>query len=156
MPRGPTKFRATVVKPYYSEFGEATPVTNDYDRREAEDTEYQLLKEKTTTGKRRGRPPESKNKPKVVTAANQSVSFGLILERTKDDGDSSDNNVVDNETFVTAKEIAAYDLAVELRKKGTIKIFGGPFEASDKAEIDALIDANVFRFELYDSDTHKD
>ena len=155
MPRGPIKFQATVVKPYYSEFGEVTFVTDDYNRREAEDTEYQLLKEKTTTGKRRGRPLGSKNKPKVVTAVNQNVSFDPTLKRIKDDGDSSNNDVVDNETFVTAKEIAAYNLAVELRKKDIIKTPEELFKASNKAEIDALINANVFQFKLYDPDTHK-
>ena len=45
-------------------------------------------------------------------------------------------------------------MAVSLRKEGKITTQGAPFEESDKAEIAALIDNDVFRFERYDPSRH--
>lgn len=60
------------------------------------------------------------------------------------------------EIFLAVKEKSDYELAVELRRQGKMTIPENPFEASDKAEIDALLSRNVFRFVRYDHGVHKD
>ena len=52
--------------------------------------------------------------------------------------------------FMTSKEQADQELSLKFRKEGKITDLGAPFEASDKQEIDNLIDRGVFIFEQYD------
>ena len=79
----------------------------------------------------RGRPKGSKNK---VHCTEDDVELSMI--------------------FITGKEQADQELASKLRKEGRITTPGAPFEASDKQEIDNLIDRGVFRFEQYDPVKH--
>ncbi|KAI0993089.1 hypothetical protein K3495_g15096 [Podosphaera aphanis] len=55
---------------------------------------------------------------------------------------------------LSAKEQYDLNLSLQLRKEGKILTPGNPFEASDKAEIDALIANNVFQFEKFDPTKH--
>lgn len=55
---------------------------------------------------------------------------------------------------MTQKEKDNYKLSLKLREDGVITSPGGPFKESDKKEIMDLITRSVFRFELFDEDTH--
>jgi hypothetical protein len=57
-------------------------------------------------------------------------------------------------SFITGKEQADHELSLKLRKEGRITTPGLPFEASDRQEIDNLIDRGIFRFEQYDPVKH--
>ena len=56
--------------------------------------------------------------------------------------------------FLNTKEEQSQEESKRLRKSGVITTPGKPFETSDKAEIDALIQRGVFRFEMFDPKTH--
>ncbi|KAF4471164.1 Ribonuclease H [Fusarium albosuccineum] len=64
-------------------------------------------------------------------------------ERKKKRPRGRPRKVRDAEAFVTHKERAEYELALQLRKEGRIVTPGRPFEISDAAEIDALFDTGV-------------
>jgi hypothetical protein len=49
--------------------------------------------------------------------------------------------------LIRGKERADQKLSLKLRKQGKITTPGTPFKASDKQEIDNLIDKDVFNFE---------
>ena len=74
--------------------------------------------------RRPGRPKGSKNKPKPSTA------------------------------FISPKETSDRKLSEKLRREGKITTPGRPFEASDKAEVDALIANEIFRFEAFNPNVH--
>jgi hypothetical protein len=139
MPYGPTNFRTTVVKPYHRDETtdiSAAPldVTNPPDvEDENNDSDYEPTAD-ITVKRGRGRPKGSKNKPKTTPATMNGPA---------------------TETFLSAKEEQDRKLSLALRQQGKITTPGEPFEASDKAEIDGLIDNDVFRFEQYDSTVHK-
>jgi len=134
MPYGSTNFRTTVVKPYHRDettdvSQAAPPDVTDRDN----DSDYNPTAD-VTVKRGRGRPKGSKNKPKATPAATDRPT---------------------TETFLSAKEEQDHKLSLTLRQQGKITTPGEPFEASDKAEIDTLIDNNVFRFEQYDSNVHR-
>jgi hypothetical protein len=52
--------------------------------------------------------------------------------------------------FLTHKEQGDWDLAVKLRREGTITTPGAPFVASMKAELDALRASETYRIGKYD------
>lgn len=55
---------------------------------------------------------------------------------------------------MSKKEEDDRQLAIQLRKNGIITTPGPPFEASDKKEINDLLGAGAFGFELYNPDLH--
>ena len=119
MSYGPTNFRTTVIKSYHQD--ETTDVSQTAPPAIADDdsgSDYNSTADITvplTPTKRRGRPKSSKNKPKITV-----------------------------EAFLTAKEEHNHKLSLTLRQKGKITASGRSFEASDKTEIDALINNDVF------------
>ncbi|GAB0132188.1 hypothetical protein EsDP_00000631 [Epichloe bromicola] len=56
--------------------------------------------------------------------------------------------------FLTAKEEADWNLALQLCQEGKITTPGMPFEQSDQAEIDALQARDVFRFTMFYPSKH--
>jgi hypothetical protein len=129
-----TNFRVTSVRPYYrDEHTEIpSPVSNPSDDDFAdEDCRPEPERPTATIPRRRGRPPGSKNKPKIATP---------MINITKEGW----------EAFVTQKELEDAQLAQKLRRKGKIITPGKPFELSNQAEIDGLIGRGVFRFEQFD------
>jgi hypothetical protein len=119
MPHGPTKFRSTVVKPYYTE--------------DTIEQEQKELVEDNTKGpvisqrRGRGRPLGSRNKPKPA-ATRQSVRKNA------------------SPAFITNKEQADKELSIKLRQEGVITTPGLPFEQSQTKEIEGLIAKGVFDF----------
>jgi hypothetical protein len=117
-------FRITVIKPYYRNkhiivpSPNSVPEDSDNDFR---DEEY-FPKPEIPQPRRRGRPPESKNKPKNTSAAH-----------------------------MTQKEMDDDALAKKLRRNGKITTPGKPFEEFQRIEIEALISNGVFKIKPYDS-----
>ena len=82
----------------------------------------------------RGRPKGSKNKPK-----------------------STDCTAITGspEVYLSKKEEDDRKLAIKLRNDGVITTPGKPFEASDAKEINDLVIAGVFNFELFNPAVHQ-
>lgn len=142
MPYGPTQFRSTVVRPYYRDGElESNPIASStleqplvLSEPSHQDDDWSpspLVSPPPRRG--RGRPKGSKNRPKDAV---RNVHEGSLEEEPQDD-----------ETFVTAKEEADFELSKQLRAKGKITTTGAPFEASTKKEIESLIARGVFQFE---------
>lgn len=81
---------------------------------------------------RRGRPPGSKNRTKVVNA--------------DDDDDEYLPGTAYHTAWISRKEEADLELALQLRAEGKILTPGAVFEESDRTEIDALIAQGVVKF----------
>ena len=92
----------------------------------------------------------------------QSIDDSQPIKRGRGRPKGSKNKIhctEDDETelpmsFITGKEQADHELSLKLRKEGRITTLGLPFEASDRQEIDNLIDRGVFSFESYDPIKH--
>jgi hypothetical protein len=132
MPYGPTNFRTTVVKPYFTEaptdqevpeeqpVSEQIPQEQDQDQDLPKDTIRVIPQETTpqeTVRRRPGRPKGSRNVRK-----NDHYSTTTL-----------------NDQFTTRKEQADMELAIKLRRNGLITTPGKPFERSQQQEIDSLI-----------------
>jgi hypothetical protein len=163
MPYGPTNFRSTVVKPYYTNGTSPSPNAHpedDFDKDTPEtgnsaelDTDQQ--QEQPIARRGRGRPKGSKNKSKIH------VRFAEDINDTIEDEDFDDYFITAlNDgteltiTFMSSKEESDRLLALKLRQEKKITTPGEPFELSDKKEIDTLIGDGVFRFEQYDPEKH--
>jgi hypothetical protein len=140
MPYGPTNFRTTVVKPYFTdptdqEVPEEQPNQRLPDQSETEqdlpEDTIRVIPEETIR-RRPGRPKGSRNIRKA----------DHYLTTTLDD------------QFTTRKEQADIELATKLRKDGLITTPGKPFERSQQHEIDSLITRGVFEFVRYDPAKH--
>jgi hypothetical protein len=144
MPRGPAKFRSTVVKPY---------LTEQFDQ--AEDQELSEESEEEPQIVRRGRPRGSRN---VQRAENQDVRrSGRHLTTEFDLDDQFIAAMKEDEilmTFMARKEQADMELSLKLRKDGVITTPRGPFEKSQQQEIDGLVARGVFEFVRYDPSRH--
>ncbi|KAI0997307.1 hypothetical protein K3495_g10881 [Podosphaera aphanis] len=128
---GPTAFRITSVKPYHPGRGnkEERSCGAEAPSETGRNSEVGPSTSTTTTAKLgRGRPKGSKDKPKLLQ----------------------------NDNFLSTKEIHDLELAKQLRRTGKITTPGEPFEASDRKEIDALIAGGIFRFEQHDPLRHTD
>lgn len=158
LPHGPVNFRSTAVKPYHRDGdtpeephqqsdhiggSEQQPPEEPF----AEEPTGEKVSKETTalspgpTRRTRGRSRKHPIARKVDNPVNQ------------DDEPIEDTIVV---AHVTSKEEADMQLAIELRKKGTITTPGQPFELSTKQEIESLIDRGVFEFVPFDENQHQD
>ena len=154
MPHGPVNYRTTCVKPYFTDEGEQDldvlkkpeEVTKFCDDQNNDpDIESSLENEQPVIKRSRGRPKGSRNR--------------VYFYR---DDENHDTRPVDEfnsiathpTTFITEKEKADKELSLQLRNQGIITTAGEPFEASDKQEINDLINEGVFRFETYDESKH--
>ena len=108
------------------------------------------------------RPKGFKNKPKTVLIT---ANVTDVNEPTNTVNSSYFNDEIThainetrlteiNKAFLTAKEKYDYKLSLILRTEGKITTSGKLFEVLDQAEIAALIEDGVFRFEQYDSVIH--
>ena len=93
-------------------------------------------------GKKRGRPPGSKNKPKPAAPKISSIDAAIA------------NGMNLSMAYLTAKEKSDYALSLQLRKEGKITTAGEPFELSDQKEVDGLISRGVFEFTQYNPEKH--
>jgi hypothetical protein len=112
------------MKPYYRNEHIIVPSPNfipENSDNDFRDKEY-FPEPEIPQPRRRGRPPESKNKPKNTSAAH-----------------------------MTQKEMNNNALAKKLRRNGKITTSGKPFKESQRIEIEALIGSDIFRIKLYDS-----
>ncbi len=133
MPYGPTDFRSTVVKLYYTDKLSKYDITIIIETRTEDENKESITVEPNAEGentvRKRGRGRPRKNA--TYTSAS------LI-----------------SASFISAKEKADFELSVKLRQEGVITTPGKPFEQSDRKEIDALVARGVFAFEQYDEHKH--
>jgi hypothetical protein len=117
MPHGPTNFRSTVVRRYYTEEEQARPVEEPVN--------------KPVNIQRRGRPPGSRNKPQPAATRRSARQHPANLQDIDNQFISA---VQEGEeicmAFMTNKEQADIELSVKLRKEGTITTPGLLFEQS--------------------------
>jgi hypothetical protein len=163
MPHGPTKFRSTVVKPYYreehlEEEGEQRRVGAESQVDEPIDAKHTDEPNKMVETQRRGRgrPPGSKNKPKPQITVRRSTR-----RNAADYQDLEDQfiNAIQEEqdvsmALMTNKERADMELSIKLRNEGVITTPGLPFDQSRNEEIEGLIARGVFDFVQYDIIRH--
>jgi len=137
-----TNFRTVVVKPYYRDESTKTPETpadnedGDDDAEDTRDADW-TPDEPEPVKRKRGRPPGSKNKPKAMD-----IDTAIMTSTTM------------STAYLSTKEQTDFELSLRLRKEGKITTAGEPFEMSDKKEVDALIGAGVFAFEMFDPAKH--
>jgi hypothetical protein len=168
-----TRFRVTSVQPYYRDEYTAKPKPAETENSNNEsdkpgDEDYRPKEsEKPNTPKlrRRGRPPGSKNKPKVnpknahtyniantFKDKNPSI-WQYLLEFFTGSKITPDDSMIPAdleekwEIFLTRKEHENAQLAEKFRRKDKIITPGKPFKLSNQTEINALIAREVFRFE---------
>ncbi|KAI0993761.1 hypothetical protein K3495_g14423 [Podosphaera aphanis] len=130
---GATKFRSTVVKPYYrqEDMQRIEPPTDDHIPAPADI-------------------PENQRRLTVTSTPRRSPRHHLLA----DYNDQYINAIID-ESFISRKEVADQEMSRQLRMEGVITTPGLPFEQSDMDEIDALISKGVFEFIAYDPVLHK-
>ena len=145
MPYGQSRFRSTVVKPYYAEASQdaqpaqppqelqPTPVEDDIDS----DIIVVEMRELQTRRSQRSR----RTREQCLT------SFRDIC-------DAFTVAVIDGNTFLTHKEQGDLELSKKLRQEGVITTPGEPFEESTKAEIESLMAAGVFKIVQFDARKH--
>jgi len=159
LPNGPTNFRSTIVKPFYTEQSRENIPDPAADVQTAHNIPYPPdIQEDVTTVV--VQPPPINNE--INTHADQDspptiTRFGPIRRlgcRPKGSRNKPKENTVPVQSFTSSKEILDRKLSIQLRKDGRITTTGLPFEQSDKDEIDSLITDNVFRLEKYDVRKH--
>lgn len=150
MVNGPTTFRTTIVKPYLRhpevpmpiENGEKVTEIGEKSIENAERSGETLERDEESEAplpfqypeperpRRRGRPPGAKNKSRVAFEQEEA------------------------QEFLSSKEIADQDLAIQLRAKGKITTPGEPFEKSDEKEVNMLFEEGVLEPTIYDTRHH--
>ena len=164
MPHGPTKFRSTVVKPYYREEllegggGQRRGRAEDDQVDEVTDSKQVSEPDKPVEIQRRGRgrPPGSKNKTKTQTIVRRSTRRSPTHYQELED--QFINAIWEGQdvlmALMTNKERADMELSIKLRNEGVITTPGLPFEQSRNDEIEGLIARGVFEFVQYDPVKH--
>jgi hypothetical protein len=151
MPYGPTNFRTTVVKPYFTETPTDQEVPEEQPLSEQPLPEQPLPQETVRRGP--GRPKGSRNIQRSKEPTRHST------RHLTTDFDEQFVTAIEGEdeismAFMTRKEQADMELSTKLRKDGIITTPGKPFEISQQQEIDGLIARGVFEFVQYDPDKH--
>ncbi len=145
MPYGPTDFRSTVVKPYYTDESSSHDITITAETRtgngENEGDEDTITVE-----------PDTANKENNEENDDTEQATEPVKKRGR--GRPRKHAVLTSATYITAKEQADYELSIKLRQQGIITTSGKPFELSDRKEIDALVARGVFAFEQFDEQKH--
>jgi hypothetical protein len=164
MPYGPTKFRSTVVKPYYreelpeGEGGQRRVGAEDDQVDGTVDSEQVNEPDKPVEIQQRGRgrPPGSKNKPKPQTTVRRSTRRNPTHHQDLED--QFINAIWEGQdvtmALMTNKERADMELSIKLRNDGVITTPGLPFDQSRNEEIEGLIARGVFDFVQYDPSKH--
>ncbi|KAJ6114229.1 hypothetical protein N7486_000007 [Penicillium sp. IBT 16267x] len=135
MPHGPTKFRSTIVKPFYrEEYPEGEGVDENVDPEPTDEPDEPV----ETQRRRRGRPLGSKNKPKQQT-----------IVRRSNRRNAPDHQDLEDQ-FVNAIQ-EGRDVSIALMTKKEL-----PFEQSQNKEIKGLIAKGVFDFVQYNPTKHAD
>jgi hypothetical protein len=161
MPHGPTKFRTTVVKPFYHDedndktYGQPKdniadrvkpqndPVSSD----EPDDDPPEVTGDTIVIPPVKERTRRRTRGPRLVDPISTSSIDDAFIKA------AVEGTTIDM-AFMTAKEEADWQLCLQLRQEGRITTPGRPFELSDRTEIDALQAQSVFRFETYDPVKH--
>ncbi len=128
MPYGPTDFRSTVVKLYYTDKSSKHDITITIETR-----------------------TEDENKESITVEPN---AKGENTVRKRGRGRPRKNKTYTFASLISAKEKADFELSVKLRQEGVITTPGKLFEQSDRKEIDALVARGVFVFKQYDEHKH--
>ncbi|CEJ95277.1 Putative Polyprotein [[Torrubiella] hemipterigena] len=164
MPNGTTKFRSTVVKPYYHEDDSGDnhiqPLLDCEDKngngktakiavvlhqkKNPPEVTHEVDDEmgQKPTRRKRGRPRRPLFDEVLFSTTTETGDLGKLIQS------------IDMEVFMTAKEKSDYTLAVNLRDKGIVTTPGRPFEVSDRTEIDNLLARGVFEFRPFDPIQH--
>lgn len=146
----PTKFRSTVVKPYYQPEEHSEPPDeeeNSPPEEPQENPQQNAPPEPTKRG--RGRPPGSKNKASGQLPVEWAQpKRGIALPYTHPLGQDFPDTA-----FLATKELLDRELSIKLRAEGVITTPGAPFEESRRQETKSLQDNGVFRFVPYDPET---
>ncbi|KAI0991551.1 hypothetical protein K3495_g16636, partial [Podosphaera aphanis] len=167
MPYGPTTFRATAVKPYFSEEEEKEKETekpetiSDLDSDSQDTDDYSPSQNDKTIGKTtvpvnqlkrgRGRPKGSKNKSRFIQ---ETFTNDILFDSLTEIDLKVPNISFINENFLTAKEISDLKLSLQLREQGAISTPGKPFEEADRAEFNSLIKNGVVKIIKYNPIEH--
>ncbi|KAK2048118.1 hypothetical protein LZ31DRAFT_591727 [Colletotrichum somersetense] len=119
LPQGPRDFRITAVKPWHDDKlkGQIEPMTIDQAEEPQKGAQEAIVvaNDEPSPRRRPGRPQkEPAGRPQDAFIAGTASDVFML-----------------SDAFATVKEDADYALAVELRKKGIIKMPGKPFEESD-------------------------
>ncbi|KAF7174588.1 hypothetical protein CNMCM6106_009330 [Aspergillus hiratsukae] len=164
MPHGATKFRSTIVKPYYKEEnpegdeGQRHVVAEDdqVDRNSDAEATEEPEKPVEIQQRGRGRPPGSKNKPKQQATVRRSNRQKAANHQDLEDQfiNAIQEGKEVSMALMTNKERADMELSVKLRNEGVITTPGLPFEQSQNKEIEGLIAKGVFDFVQYDPPKH--
>ncbi|TKW54263.1 hypothetical protein CTA1_8408 [Colletotrichum tanaceti] len=158
LPHSPVNFQLTAVKPYHRNG----------------DTPEEPHQQSDHIGSLEQQPPEEPfaEEPTGEKVSKETTALSLSLTRRTcgrsrkhpiacevDNPVNQDDEPIENTivvAHVTSKEEADMQLAINLRKKGTITTLGQPFELSTKQEIESLIDCSVFEFVPFDENQHQD
>lgn len=157
MPYGPTKFRATVVKPFLREEEETSA---DFTRNE--DTKFDSSSDSDKLDNDEYTPPDDLDLPKrrlrgrPKGSKNRSTKFPEVLFEELTEGDCTTSFDSECETFISAKEEADLKISLKLRKEGVINTPGEPFEAADRTEFNSLLERGVIKLEKYNRIKHGD
>lgn len=142
LPHGPVVFRSTVVKPYYTEENQETSETPL-----AQDHSNQIeTPQETDTNQRY--PTRTRALPRRFQLLAEQEIFQYDLDAIMFESESLDM------AWVTNKEKADLELALELRKEGKITAPGASFEHSQRLEIEGLISRGVFEFVKFNAKEH--
>jgi len=128
MINGPTTFRSTVVRPYNR--------WNEQSEPQEESNQIPFEYPEPKPQRKRGRPTKQEAAARRAEERQSKADNKRITRSSKIHKETS---------FLTEKERKSYETAVELRAKGAIKTSGEPFELSDQAEIESLMEAGVIK-----------
>ncbi|KAJ5743510.1 hypothetical protein N7533_010612 [Penicillium manginii] len=112
----------------------------------------------TSLQRGRGRPPDSKNKPKPQASVRRSTPRHAVNHQDLEDqfikAIQEEQEV--STALITNKERADMELSINLRNEGVITTPGLPFNQSRNEEIEGLIARGMFDFLQYDPVKHAD
>ncbi|KAI0997704.1 hypothetical protein K3495_g10484 [Podosphaera aphanis] len=139
MPQGPVNFRFTVVKPYYAE-ASAEKLATAFDSDLPLQSQARSI---STTTEKIELPRRNLTRSRVLPKRFQNHFGSYSIDH---DPETTLHSINLDMAYISNKEKTDFELAVKLRKNGIITSPGAPFEKSQSAEIEGLINCEVFEF----------